>query len=95
MTHNLRDLSQAADCETWIILGKKSPFFVTTQLAGSSSEAQYFYKLGDSLSHIVTHNLKDLSKAADCETGIYIMQAIILFVATQFASSGSEAHFFQ
>ena len=30
------------------ILGKQSPFFVTTQLTGSGSEAQSFYKLGDS-----------------------------------------------
>ena len=31
------------------ILGKQSPFFVTTQLAGSGSEAQSFYELGDSM----------------------------------------------
>ena len=37
------------------ILGKQSPFFVTTQLAGSGSEAQSFYKLGDSMTQIVTH----------------------------------------
>ena len=36
------------------ILGKQSPFFVTTQLAGSGSEAQYFYKLGDSMTQILS-----------------------------------------
>ena len=37
------------------ILGKQSPFFVTTQLAGSGSEAKSFYKLSESLTHVVTH----------------------------------------
>ena len=38
------------------ILGKQSPFFVTTQLAGSGSEAQSFYRLSDSMTQIGTHS---------------------------------------
>ena len=49
------------------ILGKQSPFFVTTQLAGSGSEAQSFYKLGDSVAHIMSPEKVDSLTDSDDE----------------------------